>query len=252
MGEPEAGRAIVVGASSGIGRALAEQLIRGGWDVAVVARRGERLEELCKRLIRDGAVGRGRAYVHDVRDTAAVAALFARIVEDLRGLDLLVFAAGILPRSGPDDYDCEIDRAVMETNALGAMAWLGEAARWLATARGGHLVGISSLAGERGRRGQPAYGASKAALNSYLESLRNRLAPHGVHVLTVKPGFVRTAMLEGRSGLFWVTSPERAASRILAAVRARRNTVFVPRRWRAVAWLVRALPSAVFRRLPIP
>jgi decaprenylphospho-beta-D-erythro-pentofuranosid-2-ulose 2-reductase len=249
MREPERDRAIVVGASSGIGAALARALARVGYDVALVARRGERLAELCKE-IEDATPGaRARAYVHDVRDIDAVGDLFDRIVEDLRGLDLLIYAAGVMPEIGPDDYETELDGVVVVTNLLGAIAWGNEAARWLATAGSGHIVGISSLAGERGRRGYPAYGASKAGLNTYLESLRNRLAPHGVHVLTVKPGFVRTAMLEGRSGLFWVTSAEDAAEQIVRALRRRRHTVFVSPRWRAIAWVVRALPSFIFRRL---
>ncbi len=241
----------MVGASSGIGEALAEQLAREGYDVALVARRGDRLEAICQRLRESGAPGHARGYVHDVRDPSKAAALFARIVEELHGLDLVIYAAGVMPTIELDEYSSEQDRTVIETNLTGAVAWLNEAARWLASAGAGSLVGISSIAGERGRRGYPAYGASKAGLNAYLESLRNRLAQHGVHVLTVKPGFVQTQLLEGRSGLFWVIQPDRAARQILSAVRARRHTIFVPPRWRLVAWVVRAIPSFLFRRLPI-
>ncbi len=251
MSSPGSQRAIVLGASSGIGEALAEQLAREGYDVALVARRGDRLEAICQRLREAGAPGHARAYVHDARDPAKVAALFARIAEELHGLDLVIYAAGVMPAIGTDEYDSEQDRAVIETNLTGAVAWLNEAARWFASAGAGSLVAISSIAGERGRRGYPAYGASKAGLNTYLESLRNRLAQHGVHVLTVKPGFVQTDMLRQRSGLFWVIQPDAAARQILGAVRARRHTVFVPSRWRLVAWAVRAIPSFLFRKLPI-
>jgi NAD(P)-dependent dehydrogenase (short-subunit alcohol dehydrogenase family) len=130
------------------------------------------------------------------------------------------------------------------------MAWCDEAARWLATARAGTIVGVSSVAGERGRRGHPAYCASKAGLNTYLESLRGRLAAHGVRVVTVKPGFVRTAMLEGRGRLPWVIESDDAARRIASALRGRATVVYVPRRWRLVGFLLRSLPGAALRRIP--
>jgi short-subunit dehydrogenase len=240
----------VVGASSGIGEALARELARRGATVALVARRAERLADLAKALQDAHGAGRARAYVHDVRRVAEVAELFQRIAAELHGVDLVIYAAGVMPAVGPDEYDVSRDRDMLETNLLGAMAWLGEAARWFTVARAGMIVGISSTAGERGRRNAPAYGASKAGLNCYLESLRNRLGRHGVRVLTVKPGFVRTSMLEGRKGLFWVAEPALAARQICDALGGRAQTIFVTRRWRLVSWVLRALPSFVFRRIP--
>ncbi len=245
-----ASRAIVIGASSGIGEALARELARRGATVALVARRAERLAELVKSLEGSHGEGRARAYVHDVRRVADVAQLFERIAAELHGVDLVIYAAGVMPAVGPDEYDPSKDRELLETNLLGAMAWLGEAARWFTVARAGAIVGISSTAGERGRRNAPGYGASKAGLNCYLESLRNRLARYGVRVLTVKPGFVRTSMLDGRSGLFWVAEPELAARQICDALGGRAQTIFVTRRWRLVSWILRALPSVMMRRVP--
>jgi short-subunit dehydrogenase len=244
-------RAILIGASSGLGAALAVKLTGEGYDTALVARRPEQLAEVCERIKSQAAAGVPRSYTHDVRRTEEVGEVFERIAADLHGVDLVIYVAGIMPDVGPDEYDTESDRAVLETNTLGAIAWLNEAARWFQTQRAGTIVGISSMAGERGRRGFPAYCASKAAVNTYLESLRNRLSRYGVHVLTVKPGFVRTRMLEGRSGLFWVTSPEDAADQIFDAIERRRGTVFVSRRWRLVSWIIRLLPSFLFRRLSI-
>lgn len=249
MNPDRAGRAIVIGASSGIGAATARRLAEEGYDVALVARRGDRLAKVAEEIRGACPERRVSVHVHDVRRLDEAAPTFARIVEGMHGLDLIVYAAGVMPSVDPDEYAIAKDREIVETNLLGAMAWLDAAAPWMAAARKGTIVGISSIAGERGRRGNPAYCASKAALNSYLESLRNRLSQHGVHVLTVKPGFVRTAMLEGRSGTFWVVSPEEAARRIVRAVRGRRREVFVSPRWRLVAMAVRSIPSPIFRRL---
>jgi short-subunit dehydrogenase len=228
-------RAIVVGGTSGIGAALADRLERAGGRVARVGRRSA-------------------AYPHDVRRTDEVPDLFGRIERDLGGVDLVVYAAGLLHRVRPDEFDAAKDREMIDVNFTGAVAWLGEAARRLAEAGpspGGTIVGIGSIAGDRGRRGNPVYGATKAALERYLESLRNRLAGRGVKVVTVKPGFVATPMTDGVPGMFWVVSADRAAEIILANVRRGREVFYVPARWAAVGAVVRAIPSFVLKRLPI-
>ncbi len=243
--------ALVVGASSGIGAALARALAEEGFHLALVARRAGLLTEVAEGLRKDFPEIEVQTYAKDVRVFSEVAPLFERIVSDLHGLDLVVYAAGIMPTVELDEYDLDKDRDIIDVNLTGAVGWLNPAAKWFSLARAGTIVAISSIAGERGRRGNPAYGAAKAGLNTYLESLRNRLAPFDVRVLTVKPGFVRTAMLEGRSGTFWVISPEEAAQGILKALRGRRQTVFISPRWALVAAIVRWLPSVIFRRLKI-
>src|SRR5688572_209611 len=189
--------AIVVGASSGIGAALARRLAREGYGVALVGRRAEALETLCAEINAEAVPGqvRARAYVHDVRQYADVPAAFQTVLRDLGHVDVVVYSAGVLRPVELSEFNFEKDRAALETNLLGAVAWLNQAAMFFERTGGGQIVGISSIAGERGRIGNPAYNASKAALNSYLESLRNRLTRKGVHVLTVKPGFVDTPML---------------------------------------------------------
>ena len=139
---------------------------------------------------------------------------------------------------------------MVEVNLLGAMAWFNLAGARFEAQRSGTLVGISSIAGERGRRGNPGYGASKAALTTYLESLRNRLSRYGVNVVTIKPGFVDTAMTRGKKGLAGMISPDRAAKKTLAlARRGKSANGFVPGGWALVAAVVRTIPSFVFRRL---
>lgn len=242
--------ALVVGASSGMGAALARRLAAGGCQVAVVARREAELAKLCDEINAGGAV-RARAYPHDVRCVEETPALFQQIAADLGGLDLVIYAAGVQPRVAPDEYDSEKDRSIVEVNVIGAMAWLNEAARRFERAGAGTIVGIGSIAGDRGRRGNPAYGASKAALEHFLEALRNRLTRKGVSVVTIKPGFIDTDLTKGMPGLFWLISADEAAKKILAAARRGSVTAYVPARWRLVGLIIRHIPSFLFRRMKI-
>lgn len=242
-------KALVVGASSGIGEAIALSLARSGAAVAVVARRGDLLEKLAAELRQAGAPA-AFFHAHDVTAYDETPELFERIVRDLQGLDLVVYAAGVMPEVAEGEYNFAGDRAMVEVNLLGAVAWLDLAAPYFEAQRSGTIVGISSIAGERGRRGNPVYCTSKAALTTYLESLRNRLSRYGVNVVTIKPGFVDTAMTRGKQGLFWLVSPAAAAEQVLAlARRGSSASGFVPRRWALVAMVVRNLPSFVFRKL---
>jgi NAD(P)-dependent dehydrogenase (short-subunit alcohol dehydrogenase family) len=242
--------AIVVGASSGIGAELARQLAGGGCRVALVARREDELRRLAEAL--DGvSPAPTRVYPHDVTAYDDAPACFERIRRELGGLDLVVYAAGVMPRIGAADYAFATDRRIVETNLLGAVAWLNEAARHFAGAGRGTIIGISSVAGDRGRRDNPVYCASKAGLTAYLEALRNRVGRAGVVVVTAKPGPVDTPMTRGLDRLPLLISAPEAARRILAAARRRRTTVYVPEVWRLIMLLVQSLPSPLFRRLDL-
>jgi short-subunit dehydrogenase len=245
-------RALVIGASSGIGAALMRRLAFSGYSVAGVARRESELQNVCESINDNMPPGSSPAalpYVHDVTDFEAVPALFQQIVDDLGGLDLIVYAAAVQPQVDMQEYDFAKDQQIINTNLLGAIAWLDQAAMRFERARRGHIVGISSIAGERGRVAGPVYNTSKAGLNTYLEALRNRLSRRGVTVTTVIPGFVETRLLENASKTFWVISAEDAAAQIQAAIRDRKQTVYVPGRWAAVGLVVRNIPSTIFRRL---
>ncbi|HZP40587.1 MAG TPA: SDR family NAD(P)-dependent oxidoreductase [Candidatus Binatia bacterium] len=242
-------RALVVGASSGIGAAVARELGAAGVAVALVARRAAELDGVARAIADAG--GSARVWVHDVTHGEEVAALFATIVREMGGLDLVVYAAGVMPRTPPDTYDLARDRETVLVNFLGAVAWLNEAAARFGRAGAGTIVGIGSVAGDRGRRGQPVYGATKAALATYLDALRHRLARRGVAVVTVKPGPVDTAMTRGLDRVPFRVSAEAAAKALLAAAAARARTAYVPRRWRPIMFVVRRIPAPVFERLDL-
>jgi len=242
-------RAILVGASSGIGAALARRLAREGYTIACLARRAYPMAELCDMINKDSGETRAVPYVHDVTNYKVIPQLFKDIVTDFGGLDLFIYCAGISLPVGLKKYDFEKDHATTETNYLGALAWLNPVAEMFQGLKKGQIVGISSVAGERGRVGNPSYNASKAALTCYLESLRNRLTRYGVHVLTVKPGFVQTDMVKNAKGTFWVIPPEQVAEDIWKGIRKRKQDLYVPARWRLTMFIVRNIPSVIFRRM---
>ncbi len=238
--------AVIVGASSGIGEALARRLAREGYRLALVARRGDRLDRLCAEI---NAGGEARAYVHDVRAYAEAATVMQDILRDFGRVDALIYSAGTQSAVRLDEYDFDKDRPMIEVNLLGALAWLNPAALLFERQGSGQIVGVSSVAGDRGRVGAPAYNAGKAGLATYLEALRNRLSRRGVNVLTVKPGMVATEMLKNAPRVMWVISPEQAADDIWRAMRARRQTLYTPARWGLLMLIIRHIPSVIFRRL---
>lgn len=241
--------AIIVGASSGIGAALARRLGQDGFCLALLARRAEALEGVCREINAAAGAPRARAYPHDVTLAGDVPGLFQTILRDLGRIDLVVYCAAQQLRVALNEYDFAKDRAMLDANLLGAVAWLNQAAMFFERVGGGQIVGLSSIAGERGRVGSPVYNTSKAALNTYLEALRNRLTRRGVNVLTVRPGFVDTDLLKNSPRTFWVISAEQAANDICQAIQARQQVMFTPGRWRLVALGLRHLPSVIFRRM---
>jgi len=241
--------ALVVGASSGIGEALARRLAADGARVALVARRENELRRIMDE-INDAAGGdRAIAVAHDVKAVDEAPELVQEIARRLGGLDLVIYAAGAMPAVAADEYDTKKDRDMIEVNLLGAIAWLNPVAERMARLGRGTIVGIGSVAGDRGRAPNPAYCTSKAGFHAYLEALRNRVAKLGVTVVTIKPGFVDTAMTRGKEGLFWVISADRAAEIILKKASRGVVTAYVPARWRLVMTIVRSIPSFIFTKL---
>lgn len=235
--------AIVVGASSGIGEAMVRKLAAEGTRVAAIARRKAELDALV------AACGEKVVpFVHDVQNSGEAAALFDRIVQEFGQVDLLIYNAGVMPRVEESEYNFEKNRQMVMVNLLGAMAWMDPAAAYMEARRGGTLLGISSVAGDRGRRGNPGYHASKAGFSTYLESLRNRLTQHGVRVVTVKPGPVRTSMTEGLK-LPLMISPEECAEGALALARSSTTEGYVPVAWLPIMRVIQHIPSVIFRKM---
>ena len=243
-------RGIILGASDGIGAALARKLTKEGYTLALIARRQDKLSSLCEEINALEGETRALAYVHDVANYDEVPDLLRKVVADLGGLDLLVFMAGVNFPPGLNNYNFEGDRKMIEVNLIGAMAWLDPVAAMFQSAKAGQIVGISSVAGDRGRVGNPGYNTSKAALTTFLEALRNRLTRHGVNVLTVKPGFVNTEMVKAaQGGTPFMIEPEQAANEIYNAMKKRKQVIYTPSLWRWIMLAIQHVPSFIFRRL---
>ena len=236
-------RAIVVGASSGIGRALALRLARAGYAVGLAARRLPLLEELQREIGPHALVRR-----MDVADVASAPAVLEELIAALEGVDLIVLNAGT-GHPNPE-LSWELEDETIAVNVRGFAALAGAAYRYFVRRGAGHLVSISSLAALRGSGAAPAYNASKAFVSTYMDGLRHKLARRRSPVATtdVQPGYVRTAMAQG-AHVFWAAPPEKAAEQIWQAIRRRKRRVVVTRRWRPIAWLIRLVPDFVHRRV---
>jgi hypothetical protein len=241
-------RALIIGATSDIARPFARRLAERGTSLVLAARRPEALDDLARELGQAHAVDVERMRL-DLLDVAgSVAAV--RALEPFPDL-VVIFAALPGPAQGDRPTTRDVDE-VIRTNLLGCAAVLEAAAERLEARGSGALVGVSSVAGERGRGANYLYGSTKAGLTAYLSGLRARLAPAGVHVLTVKPGLVRTRMTEGRDLPGALTSePDRVARAMVRALERRRSVVYVSWIWRWIMLVIRALPEPLFRRLRV-
>jgi short-subunit dehydrogenase len=214
-------RCWVVGASSGIGAALAAELLGRGAEVAISARRADRLHE----------VAHGRMVVEpcDVTDPDGTASAAARVRERLGGIDTVVWSAGTWERFDALHWDRESFARQVQVNLLGLGNVLAAVLPPMVEARRGHLVGIASVAGYRGLAGAEAYGATKAAQLNLLESLRASLSQHDVRVTSVAPGFVRTELTESNTfPMPFLIDPEEAARSIAAGLERGDHEIVFP------------------------
>jgi len=240
---------LLVGATSDIGHATALAYAQGGWDVILAARdvggAGRNAADLTARTGRPVPV-----VALDITDTAA----FPDFVRDLPRLpDTVVSVVGLLGEQGRAQSDLADATRVMRANFEGPALLLGLFAEHFAARGSGTLVGVSSVAGERGRASNYVYGAAKAGFTAFLSGLRNRLAPKGVHVLTVKPGFVRTRMTAGMPLPKPLTAEavEVGAAIFRGAEVARRDVVYVRPVWALVMLVIRTIPEGVFKRMKL-
>jgi NAD(P)-dependent dehydrogenase (short-subunit alcohol dehydrogenase family) len=244
---------LIVGGTDGLGLALVREYLGRGARVCVVGRDPEKLERALAGLRVAGSGGVVSGVVCDVTDIPSIDAAFEAALSQLGHIDLLVYCAGVMrPASSPEER-LEGAAEMLEVNTLGAIHFLERGAEHLEAVGRGRLAAVGSIAGVRGRRGNPVYGASKAALHAYLDGLRHRLHPAGVGVTTIKPGFVRTRMLPEATPRFPPALPaDDAARRIANGLDRGRDEFFVPWWWSLVAVVLRILPVTLYKRFAPP
>lgn len=240
---------IILGATSSMARAFARALAAEGAGLLLAGRDAEELAALAADCRLRGA-RLAEALAFDARDARTFAPIIARAEAEEGAIHAAVFV-GSMPDQAAIDADPALIDGVVADSFTGPARFLQMLAPVLEARGQGTIVGVGSVAGDRGRLGNYVYGAAKAGFATYLSGLRNRLARAGGHVVTVKPGFVDTAMTWGLPGLFLVASPEAVAADILAAVRRRRNVIYTPFFWRWIMLIIRHIPEPVFKRMKI-
>ena len=235
-------RVWLVGASSGIGAALAEELHARGALVAISARRRERLEEVAR--------GRFVTVPLDVTDAKGVHAAADEVRREIGGIDTVVWCAGYWHSFTATEWQAEEFARHVEINLLGLNHVIDATVPTMVEQRRGHLVGIASVAGYRGLSGAEAYGATKSAQITLLESMRASLARVGVRVTTVCPGFVRTEMTAANAfPMPFIVEPEEAATDIADGLESGRPEIVFPWRMAVVMKLARVLPVRAWAAL---
>jgi decaprenylphospho-beta-D-erythro-pentofuranosid-2-ulose 2-reductase len=237
---------LVLGGSSDIGRAAARSFAKAGWDVQLAGRDGAALEpdaaDLYARYTTNASVHR-----FDVLDTAS----FDSFAAGLPALpDVVISIVGLLGSQETAQHDLDHATTIMRSNYEGPALILGLFAEKFLARGSGSIVGVSSVAGDRGRASNYVYGSAKAGFSAFLSGLRARASSGGVHVVTVKPGFVRTKMTEGMKliGPLTVEAPV-VGDAIFNAVQRQSDVVYVSSKWRLVMLIIKSLPEAMFKKL---
>jgi len=236
----KAKRAIVIGASSGIGREVAMLLMKDGWTVGVAARREEPLR----------ALGAAAWQQIDVTQNDATERL-RQLIATLGGMDLFFYASGIGKQNRELREDIEL--ATMQTNALGFTRMVGEAYRYFAEQGSGHIAAITSIAGTKGLGPAPSYSATKAMQNVYLQALEQQAHARGLNIrfTDIRPGFVDTALLSGDFHYPMMLKPEAVAKDIVRAIRNRRHIRVIDWKYRLLTAVWRRIPRCVWRRMKL-
>ena len=236
-------KAIVIGASSGIGKELAMVLAQNNYSVGLVGRRIELLAKLQQELPND-------SFIKSIDVSKSDEAMYQLedLIQEMNGVDIIIISAGcgfINP-----ELEFEKEKSTIEVNVIGFMAMINVAYKHFCIQGHGHIVGISSIAAIRGSHSAPAYSASKAFISNYMEGLRIKIKKEKIPltITDIKPGFVDTAMAQGE-GLFWVAPPRKAALQIYKAIINRKDHAYITKRWRLIAWLLKVIPKRIYYRL---
>jgi len=236
-------KAIVIGASSGIGQGLAKLLVEDGYLVGITGRRTELLEQL--QLT---APDRYFTKTFDLTNTNLAVEKLEELTSELAGLDLLILSSGTGNLNPELDFD--IDKSTIDTNVTGWTCIANWAFTYFEKQHHGHLVTISSIGGLRGSRQSTSYNASKAYQINYIEGLRQKATKlkEPIYVTDIRPGLINTEMAKGE-GLFWVMPVEKAVRQMYRAIKRKKKVAYITKRWGLIAHILKRIPKPVYDRM---
>jgi len=241
-------KVLIVGATSAIAIACARRWAAEGAALFIVGRHAQRLEQIGADLLARGAAS-ATSHVLDMNDFDGHQSMLDACTAALGGIDVALIAHGTLSDQKACEQDVKVALRELSTNGLSVIALLTPLANLMEGAKSGVIAVISSVAGDRGRPSNYLYGTAKAAVSTFCEGLRARLFKSGVHVLTIKPGFVATPMTAGLPlpGPL-VATPERVANDIVRAVERKKDSIYTPWFWSAIMLIIRSVPGFLFKR----
>ena len=241
-------RILVLGATSGIAEATCRIWAAQGASLFLVARNEAKLLAVAADLKTRGAAYVDTAVV-DLDDTSQHAALLTHGINSLGGMDVAYLAHGILGDQARAELDFAVAEQILHTNFISVVSLLTWLANYCVQRHSGVLAVISSVAGDRGRKSNYLYGASKAGLSAFLGGLRNRVDREGVTVLNIKPGPVKTAMTTGMKGSEKFADVNAVAKTIVNAIDKRADNLYVPFQWQPIMFVIRHIPESIFKKL---
>jgi len=239
----------ILGATKGMGRALARAAAERGDEICILGRNSVDLERSAADLGVRGARDSVRSLVCDLEKPEMFGPAIDAARESLGGLDAMVVTAAIFASQEELEADPDLAERLLRIDFTNTVLFCEAAKKALLQEGGGTLCVFSSVAGERGRKPVIIYGAAKAGLTHYLEGLDHKHRADGLHVITVKPGFVKTSMTAGLEPPPFAGEPDGVARRVLGAIDRGAPVVYAPAPWRLIMAVIRALPRALMRRL---
>ena len=242
-------RILIIGATSAIATASARLWAGEGAAFFLVARNAEKLDQVTADLRARGA-GTATVHIMDALNSAAHATMLQTALKALGEIDIALIAHGTLPDQKLCEQSPALTAAAFASNATSTITLATAIANQLESQKNGTLAVISSVAGDRARASNYVYGSAKAAVSAFCEGLRTRVAKSGVHVLTVKPGFVNTPMTKGMTlPARLLATPDQVATDIVRAVARKKAVLYTPAIWRLIMLIIRNIPGPIFRRL---
>lgn len=234
---------VIIGATSGIGKALFEKYARGDNRIGIVGRRANLLDELCQKYPSKTITAKA-----DITNLEEIEQAINALHKELEYIDLAIVCSGIGDINATLEYN--VERLTIDTNITGWTFVIDRLYNIFVQQGHGHLVAITSAGGLRGEPIAPAYSASKAYQINYMEALSKKAYKSGnqIYVTDIRPGLVNTAMAKGE-GLFWVMPVEKVANQIITAIHKNKYKAYVTKRWHILAIINKNLPFALYKRM---